>query len=372
MKPFAFLLVSPGPVDGYPPVQYQARLMADAGHAVTLVTMPLHAEASQPKFSHPGVDIRCVSPSVAFGRRTKRMWHFARALWLARRSQPRETIEIAYDPIGCFYSDVVPEQPRWRIAHLHELLQQPNTAFLEKRLKTAIRRYDLVVVPDISRGVHTQRVLDLRRPPLVLENYPLLAARPANTSAGSRGSRFEVVYCGTLGLNQKLDVLIRSIPSWPDNAVLILIGNNRTQTTTELQRLAEGLGVDGKVHFLGWMDTPDAETRLTQADLGVALLDTKWEQWRTALTASNKRFQYMKAGLPQIGDTNPGVPELLDGIGACVGIDHNPEQIATLVKYYAGDPLRCAVEGARAFERHKETYNYERVFRRLQSEIEGW
>ena len=31
MTPVAFLLVSPGPVDGYPPVQYQARLLADAG-----------------------------------------------------------------------------------------------------------------------------------------------------------------------------------------------------------------------------------------------------------------------------------------------------------------------------------------------------
>lgn len=372
MKPSGIILVSPGPVDGYPPVQYQARLFADSGYTVKLVTMPLREDDAAPKFSHPGVDVRCISASAAFGGRISRMRHFAYALWAARRSKPSETIEITYDPIGCFYSDLVPNRPRWRIAHFHELLQRYDTAFLEKRLHTAIHSYDLVVVPDIDRGEHTRRILRLKQCPIVVENYPLRAISRPHPPAGSRGARFEVIYCGVLGLDQKLDAVIRSIPSWPDISDLVLIGNDRTPTATSLRQLAVDLGLSSRVRFLGWMDTPMAEVRLAQADLGVALLDTKSEQWRTALTASNKRFQYMKAGLPQIGDTNPRVPELLEGIGACIQSNHDPAQIAALVTAYASNRLRCAVEGDRAFDRHQNSCNYERAFQPLLDVVRSW
>ena len=236
----------------------------------------------------------------------------------------------------------------------------------------AIRKYSLVVVPDIRRGEHTQAVLGLGHPPLVIENYPLRAVASPQVPAGSRGVRFEVVYCGSLGLHQKLDAVIRSISGWPKQVDLVLIGNDQTQTAASLRRLAEELGVLQRVRFLGWMDTANAEGRLAQADLGVAFLDADHEQWRTALTASNKRFQYMKAGLPQIGDTNPGVPELLDGIGACIDTDHDPERIAALVAAYAGNPARCEAEGARAFARHQDTFNYERAFQPFLEMIRDW
>lgn len=372
MKPASFILVSPGPIDGYPPVQYQARLLADAGYPVTLVTTPLQADAPEPEFSHVGVDVRSISTASAFGGRMARMMHYARVLWGARRSHSSDTVEIVYDPVGCFYSDLVPAQPKWRIAHFHELLQDYESAYFEKRLRVAIRNYDLVVVPDASRGLHTQRVLGLANEPLTIENFPLRAASPPVGSAGSRSPRFEVIYCGTLGLHQKLDCVIRSVPKWPEHADLVLIGNDCTQTAIHLRRLAAEIGVEDRVHFVGWLNTPDAEARLAQADLGLAFLDTSFEQWRTALTASNKRFQYMKAGLPQIGDANPGVPELLDGIGSCIRSDHDPEEIAALVSAYVHDAARCAAEGERAFACHWQRYNYERAFQPLLDLVTTW
>lgn len=372
MKPSAFILVSPGPIDGYPPVQYQARLLANAGYPVTLVTMPLHASASTPNFSYPGVNVRCISAASAFGGTIARASHFARALWDARRSLPHRTVEIAYDPIGIFYSDFTINRPRWRISHLHELLQRQEFAFVEKRLKKVLHRYDLVVVPDDTRGVHTKKALDLKHAPMVIENYPLRAITPPTAPAGTRSRRFEVVYCGVLGLNQKLDAVVRSILSWPANADLVLIGEDRTPTAVGLRHLAEQLGVAQRVRFLGWMNTPEAEARLAQSDLGVAFLDSTSEQLRTALTASNKRFQYMKAGLPQLGDTNPGVPGLLNGIGSCISSDHDPKEIASLVTAYANDAGRCAAEGNEAFMRHQESYNYERAFQPLLDLIRTW
>lgn len=360
------LLVSPGPVDGYPPVQYQAKLLADAGHAVTLVTTTLVPDYTRPLFDHPGVKVLGVSSQ---GHRAARILRFANALLRVRIASPADTIEIAYDPIGLFYSDFVPFHPNRRIAHLHELLQHTDL-FIERRMKRAIQKYCAVVVPDEDRADHTVQQLAMSTACLVVENYPLRADKPV-LSAKHTKQRFEVVYCGSLGLNQKLDAVIHSIPDWPESADLILIGNDTTPIARSLRALTQKLGVKERVQFLGWMDTASAERRMAMSDLGVGLLDTSSMQLQTALGASNKRYQYMKAGLPQIGDQNPGVPELLKGIGACVQ-NHHPAEIATLVSAYVEDPVRCAEEGARAFARHQETYNYERVFKRVQDLIDSW
>jgi glycosyltransferase involved in cell wall biosynthesis len=314
--------------------------------------------------------VRAIPGRLAFGGRFVRTGAFAQALYRARRDAPRGTVEIAYDPIGLLYSDFVPRRPRLRIAHLHELLQYPHH-FLERRLKRAIRRYDLIVVADAHRAVLTQKALGLPTLPLSIENYPLRASAPSAHHKSRR--RFEVVYCGVLGLSQMLDVVVRSIPEWPPDAVLVLIGDTSTPTAARLRQLAAEVGVADRVEFLGWIDTPDAERRIAQCDLGIALLDPAFEQWRTALGASNKRFQFMKAGLPQIGDGNPGVSELLEGnrIGACVA-KHESSAIAALVHAYADDPQRRAAEGARSFRLHQTEFNYERVFQRLLDRVESW
>ena len=361
-----FILVSPSPVDGYPPVQYQAQLLAALGHTVTLVTTSLLLDNTPPNFTYPGVTVRC---APAQGRRAMRMLSFAQTLWAARRAAPRNAVEIAYDPIGLFYSDLVPWRPQRRVAHLHELLQYMDT-FLESRLKRAIHRYDAVVVADTERAKITQRKLGMAVLPLVIENYPLCVDDQLAEPKAS-GARFEVVYCGSLGLDQKLDQVIRSIPEWPDYADLVLIGNDKTPIARLLHNLAKELELVDRVRFLGWLDTREAERRMAEADLGIALLDSGSEQWRSALGASNKRYQYMKAGLPQIGDLNPGVPDLLEGIGACVA-NHEPNEIAALITAYATDTARCVEEGSRAFDRHQVEFNYQRVFQRLLDRIEAW
>ncbi|MEP2612594.1 glycosyltransferase [Marinobacter alexandrii] len=364
----SILVVSPGPVDGYPPVQYQARILADAGHKVVLVTTPLKPEETETAFAHPNVEIRCVS---TVGSTPVRMLRFAQALWNERRRLTRDVIEISYDPIGILYSDLVPWRPMRRVAHLHELLQDLDQ-FRERRLKRSMHRFDAVVVPDVGRAALTQEMLGLAEKPLVVENYPLRAPNPLASSSADK-SKFEVVYCGSLGKHQRLDSIIGSVPNWPSHVDLVLIGNDTTAIGRQLKALAKSMGLADRVRFLGWMDTPAAERRIAQADLGIALLDSQLEQFRTALGASNKRYQIMKAGLPQIGDTNPGVPELLHGIGACVDANtHDPADIAAIVTEYAADADRCAKEGARAFLRHQEVYNYELAFRRLQEQIAGW
>lgn len=365
------LLVSPGPVDGYPPVQYQARLLADAGYRVELVTLTLPPRASGADFAHPGVRVTCL-PAWLAARTALRSAALVAAVATARRRLGGPTVEIAYDPLGVWISDLAPGRPRRRVAHFHELLQH-DTRHIERRLARAVAGFDLVVVPDAARARHTRDRLALAADPLVVENLPLRATHPPTPRDDRAVAGFEVVYCGSLGLDQKLDAVIRSVPAWPPGAHLLLIGRDETAAGRRLRALTRERGMDGRVRFAGWLPLPAAEARMAQSDLGVALLDGTSEQWRTALGASNKRYQYMKAGLPQIGDCNPGVPELLEGngIGACVGAPE-PAEIAALVTAYATDPARCRREGEKAFTLHRSTFHYERAFQPLLDRIAAW
>jgi glycosyltransferase involved in cell wall biosynthesis len=186
----------------------------------------------------------------------------------------------------------------------------------------------------------------------------------AAQSRAPNHSTFEVVYCGAIGTLQKLDLIISSVANWPRNTTLALIGNDRTDIATALKQQVEQLGLGDRVRFEGWLPYPALRARLAAAALGILMLDTSYEQFRTALGASNKRYQYMQAGLPQIGDMNPGVADLLEGqgIGRCVR-SFDSAELATAVAEYANNPERCAVEGQRAYELHRTTYNYERAFR---------
>ncbi|WP_159456685.1 glycosyltransferase [Roseivivax jejudonensis] len=330
-----------------------------------LVTLPLNAGREGTFFAHRGVRITCLPGRLLTpGRTALRLLALVRSVAAARLRLGRaRSVEICYDPIGVWISDLTPRKPAVRVAHFHELLRDAPM-HLERRLPRAIAGFDHVVVPDAGRARHTQDKLELPRLPLVIENYPLRAHALPDRPVRKDG--FEVVYCGSLGLSQKLDAVIQSIPAWPAHATLVLIGDDTRPIAKRLRAMAEELDVSDRVTFLGWMDLPQAEERMAWADLGIALLDSKSIQWRTALGASNKRYLFMKAGLPQIGDTNPGVPELIEsnGIGACV-TDHDPAQIAAQVAAYAADPSRCRAEGMRAFDLHRGVYNYDAAFRRL-------
>jgi len=353
------LLISPAPVDGYPPVQAQARLLARDGYSVTLVTTA-RRHTGQVRFNEPGVTVVTLCElKTRFGQlaRIQRLISFVRAITNARRNGKLD-VEIAYDPLAMLYSDLAPQKPPQRIAHFHESLLLKR--WIERRLRTAIRSFSRVVVPDEGRGQALLQQLDLRTAPLVVPNYPLLRAPPRRSTTRSG---LEVVYCGVLGRGQNLPLILACVPLWPADTRLTLIGDCETGLGRALQAQVRDAGLSGRIRFTGWVDLAELPERLAQADLGLCLLDDAPEQFRTALGASNKRYQYMQAGLAQIGDRNPGVADLLEGqrIGRCLE-SYSAEALARLVHHYARDPDALRSEGERAATLHRTEYNYEAAF----------
>eukprot|EP01030_Chromulinospumella_sphaerica_P023369 gene23369-23398_t len=278
------VLVSPSPVDGYPPVQHQARLLADAGYVVELLTSALPWQSRAISFSHPGVNLHVVQDrrGGALGA-IGRLWDYVTKLaGLRRKHRKAGAVEIVYEPTGALYSDLAPHRPRTRILHFHETLQNLESAWIERRLRSAIEGFSLAIVADADRGaiLRDQLPIDAARV-LVAPNYPTLESlQPAPRSPDDP---FTVVYCGALGLNQKLDLIIRSVKDWPDGARFRIIGQDDTPTGTLLRRLAQDEGVGDRVIFEGWVAYDQVPERLAQADLGILLLDPSFTQLRTAL-----------------------------------------------------------------------------------------
>lgn len=366
------MLISPAPIDGYPPVQNQARILADRGYRVSVLTTP-KVNSRHIDFEYPGVSVTCISATGA-GRvkAAKRLSLFCANIWRWRsRFQGEDGIEIAYEPLGFFYSDITPAKPRMRVAHLHENLSRMDSAWIEGRLKGTLHDYQFVSVADSRRGEELQRQLDLVTPPFVIPNYPLIAEQDQEAVQHRQGQGFEVIYAGSIGTHQCLDLIVRSVPLWPAGSRLAIVGNDDSDIGRALKRLAGELDVADRVKFEGWLPYERIVERLSQADMAISMYSKEFSNTLDSLGASNKRYIYMKAGLPQIGDNIPGVPELLEGrgVGLCLGED-TPEAIAAIVRCYAEDPDRCRREGELARALVEREFNYESAFEPVLDEIE--
>jgi glycosyltransferase involved in cell wall biosynthesis len=363
----AVILVSPAPIDGYPPVQYQARLLADAGFQVELITQPL-STAPAVKFQYPGVRVTALKPIPrGLSRHAHRVMllkqfaQFIAAVTLVRLRRGPIRAEVAFDADGIFISDHALLRPRRRIAHLHETQQRMGESHLETRLRHALPRYGVVVVADDSRADLLRDQMGMAELPWVTPNYPLKETEVPGVM--NPGPGFEVIYAGSLGPVQMIDLVIRSVALWPKEAHLTLIGDDTKPAAVELKALAASLGLEHRVRFIGWLDLDQVVGRYRQAQLAISLLTPELNDILRNVGASNKRYQFMQAGLAQIGDRIPALIEVIEGngIGRCVTA-YNEQAIADLVDYYVRHPEERLAAGRKAEQLHLDRYNYQAAF----------
>jgi glycosyltransferase involved in cell wall biosynthesis len=291
----------------------------------------------------------------------KQMFLFIVTVTLLRLRHGARTAEIAFDADGIFISDYALFRPRRRIAHLHETQQRLGKSHIETRLRDALPRYGRVVVADAERAVLLRDRMGLTALPWVTPNYPLRESIKPGTM--SPGPGFEVIYAGSLGTFQMLDLIIRSIPLWPKEAFLTLVGDDTKPEALELKALAKSLGLANRVRFTGWCDLDQVVARYRQAQLGISLLSPKLTGILLNVGASNKRYQFMQAGLAQIGDRIPSLVEIIEGnaIGRCVA-DYTEQAVADLIDYYWRRPEERLAAGQKAELLHLDRYNYQRAF----------
>lgn len=364
------ILVSPGSIDHYPPVRNQAKLFVDEGYVVEVVTTPAMRGPFELQTRLPGVRIvnlrRLHTPVVSAIWRTAA---FVSCLGHMRwRHRKARVVEIAYDPHGMAFSDLAPGRPAVRIAHFHESVLTDSRHWVFTRLKRSVPRFDLVVSPDPMRARQISEALGLETMPMVVPNFPMPLTAPLPPRVATPGAPFEVIYAGSLGDDQKMDFICGTVDRWPENTVFTIVGDLSSPRADALRRKHS----TPRLRFEAWLPFDRLINRLRRADLGISLLDGSQFQWASALGASNKRYLYMQAGLPQIGDMNPGVPELLEGNGIGESLKtYSADELAGVVAAYAADPARCAREGATAEDLCRTRFNYVDAMRPLFAWVRG-
>lgn len=171
---------------------------------------------------------------------------------------------------------------------------------------------------------------------------------PRTLSIGKRP--LELVSVGTLAQMYKApDVLIKAIGVCVKNGLdirLSMVGDGRFRP--ELERLTTTLGLQGHVSFLGRLKSGDPVRRqLDKADLFI--LPSKGEGLPRAM------IEAMARGLPCIGTSASGIPELLPAEDLVE--PGNVESLAEKIREVSSSPERMAAMAARNLEKSKDYLN---------------
>jgi glycosyltransferase involved in cell wall biosynthesis len=114
------------------------------------------------------------------------------------------------------------------------------------------------------------------------------------------------------------------------DAELAIVGDGRLKPS--LEALAQKLNVAGRVHFLGWLPAGEAvASQLDASDLFV--LPSRADGLPRSL------IEAMARGLPCIGSTVGGIPELLDP--ECLVPPADPTALKEKILQMAGNPELC-------------------------------
>lgn len=355
------ILVSPRPVDAYPPVQYQAAILAERGMSVHLLTAPL-ADAAAVRFRYRGVRVH-VFAAASRSALVRRMALAAMSgrLSVLRLARRRKALEIAYDPVGVAVSSWARGRASFLIHHHHEIFFGDGASRFERPARMALPEADLVIVADAGRKPLMEEMTPAPRRVAVVRNTPRTDA--IKIGPAEKTHDFSVVYFGVVSPNQCLDIVVRSMAGWPKNSTFQLYGTAGPGVMDHLRALADDAGAADRLAFAGWVPMDRLIATIARHHIGVSLLRPANDNLIFCAGASNKRFQLMAAGLPQITDDAPGLAALVaaPGAGTCVRFD-DVDGIAAAVRAYAADPDRVTREGRAAQALIRGSLNYDTEF----------
>jgi glycosyltransferase involved in cell wall biosynthesis len=367
--PFDVALIQRAALDFYPPTINQANLLAEAGLRVVALDGGMGAP---PTALHPGV--RLVRPlGETPANAVRRLVRSVQFLHAVRAVQARSgaKVRIGYDSPGIAALAAARFQGL-TVCHFHEYPEVPGNEGRKVDLQHRVARRlardaDLTVMPDSFRAQALAAEDRWQRMPAIVRNCPrkvtqLPTDRLSRVLAG-RQRRFTVLFQGAVSVNYYADAIVKSMDWWPQDAVMVFLGPVKGAFEERLRELARQVGVLDRVFLLPQVPYSDLFGYTVGADLGLTLIKPHTFNFAHMAGASNKRYEFMACGIPQISNHGPGMSDLIEGNGVGICVDpESTEEIGRQVSYLLGnEPLRRDM-GARGRRRHLEEHNYEIQF----------
>lgn len=375
------LLIQRASIDFYPPILNQANIIAESGLTVKIIDGG--TDERRPKSLQSDIELfRPLAQSynekdgnlLKQNQRSQQVWNNIRFIKAIIKEQKKAEIctRIGYDSpaiVALGFSRFSGQT----IYHFHEHPEAYRPS-LYINLQHKIARYharheEMIIVPDKHRAIALQKEEHLSTTPYVVPNCP----RPLVTLPTGRlrsivhqqrpKTKYIALFQGSVSKNYYLDNIIKSIPWWPEEVSMVFIGPVRQSTKIELTDLAREIKVEDRLLFLSQVDYSQIFNYTVDADIAFCMIKPVNLNYTFVAGASNKRYEFMACGIPQISNTGPGMKELIEEnrVGICVD-PQNIELLGRQVKDLILNEHQRKKMGERARALHLQKYNYDLQF----------
>lgn len=224
----------------------------------------------------------------------------------------------------------------------------------------------LVVFPEATRADYYAAHVELRRPPLVVPNFPLASSFPEpdlDTLLRERECASHLIYRGSLGPANGVIEGIEAMPFLEPRIRLRICGQGSREFCAELQSLVRRHRLDERVELAGFVPFEELNRQTQRASVGLMLYKPIDTNWTHIATANNKTYEYAACGLPVLVPDRASFRDFLGGESWVAFVDEsNPRAIASAAERLLSDPAELGRKSRDARKRFLERYNYEEVF----------
>lgn len=199
--------------------------------------------------------------------------------------------------------------------------------------------------------------------------YPQEELDALARSLGKKEGDIFLLSIGRLVHQKAIDVVIRALTLLPAHIHLVVAGDGPDKT--QLQTLAQMLGIEGRVHFIGQVDR--SETAKYRKVCDIFVLPSRSEGQGISFLST------MLSGMPVVATQEGGIADFLfdakrnpdkPTTGWAVDKD-NPEQIAEAVRAIFADPRHAHEVVETAQKMVMEKYNWDTITRDMREKVFG-
>jgi glycosyltransferase involved in cell wall biosynthesis len=331
----------------YPPLEHSSRILADNDWSVLFLGVGLSGDYDFRFPSHSKIEVRQL-PFCKAGWYQK-LHYIGFVLWTVvwvLRWRPQWV--YASDLLSCPSAVIISLIPGIKVIyHEHDT---PSTTQESKFIRLCLfmrnklaRRSEICILPNHHRANSFSQDT-LRKDVFCVWNCPSQEEIPI-LSTINKDSNIWVFYHGSIVPDRLPPTILMALTKLPDIVKLRVIGYETVVHkgyVLELKEIANQLGIDSRVEFLGDMPTRQDLLKWCQkSHIGLALMPRHSDDlnMQHMTGASNKPFDYLACGLPLLVSDLPDWKDIFvePGYGlACNPED--PDSIAAALHWFVENP----------------------------------
>jgi glycosyltransferase involved in cell wall biosynthesis len=220
------------------------------------------------------------------------------------------------------------------------------------------RRADLVITVSQTIADYLAQAYDIPKPLVLMNTHAYQPPQPSDLlhqELDIPSNQRIVIYAGLMKLGRGLEVLVESA-AYFDNAVVVLMGENRIKDKLEL--LIAAHGVEHRVILREPVPPRDVHRYVSAADIGV--MPTQNIDLSYYYAAGNKLFHYLMAGIPAAVSDHPEKRSIVETHDVGIVFDEtDPRAVAQTINALLNDESAYEATCERAREISRTTLNWD-------------